>query len=149
MPLVVRELRATARQPFTHSLRLLGVVAMLAACGVAMLGPFFLAGRGGRVFGYLHLTLFCATWILVPLLTADCLSRERREGTLPMLFLTPLKPGGIVVAKGMAHGLRALSLWLAVLPVMAIPFLLGGVGWREAVMSVCVNFSSILLALAV
>src|SRR6266487_2334676 len=122
LPVIVRELRATARQSFTYSLRLMGVAAVVAVCAVAALGPSFSAGGGGRVFGYLHFTLFCAIWILVPLLTADCLSRERREGTLPLLFLTPLKPGGIVLAKGMTHGLRALSLWLAVLPVMVIPF---------------------------
>jgi ABC-type transport system involved in multi-copper enzyme maturation permease subunit len=121
---------------------------MMSACWVAILEPFFTTGGGGRVFGYLHFTLFCAIWILVPLLTADCLSRERREGTLPLLFLTPLKPRGIVLAKTLAHGLRALSLWLAVLPTMCIPFLLGGVGWKEALLSVAVNFSSMVLALA-
>ena len=72
-------------------------------------------------------------WLGVPLTVADCLSRERREGTVGLLFLTPLKARDIVLAKGLAHGLRALTLWLATLPVMALPFLLGGVGWREAV----------------
>src|SRR5712671_763935 len=108
--MVARELRATARQSFTYSLRMMGVAAVAAVCAVAALGPNFSSGAGGKVFGYLHFTLFCAIWILVPLLTADCLSRERREGTLPLLFLTPLKPVGIVLAKGMAHGLRAFSL---------------------------------------
>jgi ABC-type transport system involved in multi-copper enzyme maturation permease subunit len=121
---------------------------MLVACGLAIFEPFFSTGGGGKVFGYLHLTLFCATWVLVPLLTADCLSRERREGTLPLLFLTSLKPRGIVLAKALAHGLRALSLWMAVLPTMFIPFLLGGVHWQEAVLSLAVNSSAMLLALA-
>jgi len=149
LPTLIRELRATGRQPFTYTLRILGVAALLAACAIAALGPGFSARGGARVFGYLHFTLFCAIWILVPLLTADCLSREQREGTLPLLFLTPLKPAEIVLAKGMAHGLRALSLWLAVLPVMMIPFLLGGVGWKEAVFSLALNFSAIALALTV
>jgi ABC-type transport system involved in cytochrome c biogenesis permease component len=121
---------------------------MLVASGFAIFQPFFSTGGGGKVFGYLHLTLFCATWILVPLLTGDCLSREQREGTLPLLFLTPLKPSGIVLAKALAHGLRALSLWMAVLPTMFIPFLLGGVHWKEAALSLAVNSSAMLLALA-
>ena len=49
----------------------------------------------------------------------------------------------------MAHGLRALSLWLAVLPIMMIPFLQGGLTWKEAVFSLALNFSAIALALTV
>ena len=103
----------------------------------------FGASMGGALFGSLHFTLFWAIWILVPLLTADCISRERREGTLGLLFMTQLKANDIVVAKGLAHGLRALTLWLAVLPVVTIPFLMGGVSWPEVVLSAAINFSAI------
>ena len=89
-----------------------------------------------------------AIWVLVPMLTADCISRERREGTLGLLFLTPLKGTDVVVAKGLAHGLRAMTLGLAVLPVLTIPFLLGGVSWAEAVMSVMLNANAMCWALA-
>jgi ABC-type transport system involved in multi-copper enzyme maturation permease subunit len=92
--------------------------------------------------------LFVAIWVLVPLLAADCISRERRDGTLGLLFLTPLKARDIVVAKGLVHGLRALTLLLAVLPIMMIPILQGGVGWREVAMSGLINFTSVCLALA-
>ena len=37
---------------------------------------------------------------------------------------------------------------LATLPVLALPFLLGGVTWREGVMALLVNLSSVCLALA-
>src|SRR5262249_12624582 len=87
-------------------------------------------------------------WILVPMLTADCISRERREGTLGLLFMTRLKGTDIVVAKGLAHGLRALTLWLAVLPVVTIPFLLGGLSWSQVLLSSSINFSAICWALA-
>src|SRR5262249_30685899 len=40
------------------------------------------------------------------------------------------------------------TLGLAVLPVITIPFLLGGVSWTEAVMSVIINLSAMSLALA-
>jgi ABC-type transport system involved in multi-copper enzyme maturation permease subunit len=84
----------------------------------------------------------------VPLLAADTISRERREGTLPLLFLTPLKPRGIVYGKGMVHALRAFTLWLAVLPVLTVCFLIGGVEWSAVLLSVVINFSSLCLALA-
>ena len=87
-------MRASARQSFTYSSRWLGAAAVMGVCVGTVLGPGFAHGSGGRVFGLLHFTLFCSIWILVPLLTADCLSRERREGTLPLLFLTRLTPRG-------------------------------------------------------
>src|SRR5206468_12383932 len=105
-------------------------------------------GRGGALFARLHLLLYCSIWILVPLMTADCISRERREGTLPLLFLTPLTAQGIVLAKALAHGLRAMTLCLAVLPVLAIPILMGGVSWLEVALSLVVNVSAFCWALA-
>src|SRR5436853_4524783 len=134
-PVITRELRASARHAFTYNLRALGVAALLLASLFFGINYGFTPSMGSQLFASLHLTLFLAIWVLVPLLTADCISRERREGTLGLLFLTCLKASGIVYAKGMAHGLRALTLWLAVLPVVTIPFLLGGVSWSDVLLS--------------
>jgi len=147
LPIIARELRMVARHPFTYSLRMMAVAVLLAVCVFFSFSQGFSQNLGGLLFGFLHCALLLAIWILVPLLTADCISRERREGTMPLLFLTALKPRGIVVAKGIAHGLRAFTLWLAVLPILTIPFLLGGVSGTEALVSACVNFSSLFLAL--
>jgi len=92
--------------------------------------------------------LLWAIWILVPLSTADCVSREMREGTLGLLLLTHLTARDIVFAKGLAHGLRAVTLWLAALPVVVIPFLMGGLPWQSVVLSCAINLASIGLALA-
>ncbi len=147
LPVIERELRAAARHALTYNLRVLGALALLAVLAMFWLRDNGGAGAGGRLFSQFHTTLFLAIWILVPLLTADCISRERREGTLPLLFLTPLSARDIVYAKGLVHGLRSFTLWLAVLPVFTICFLSGGVDWQEALMSALVNFSSICLAL--
>jgi ABC-type transport system involved in multi-copper enzyme maturation permease subunit len=148
LPIISRELRGSARQTFTYSLRLFGAGALLLVCLAFAFERGLEANSGAALFGHLHLTLFCAIWLFVPFLTADCISRERREGTLGLLFLTPLSSSGIVVAKSVAQGLRAFTLWLAVLPVLAVPMLLGGVNWTEALVSMLVNFSAIALALA-
>src|SRR2546425_5710202 len=148
LPVIERELRACARQPFTYYLRALGVAALMLACFLFGMQHGFGPALGSRLFASLHFTLFCAIWALVPLLTADCISRERREGTLGLLFLTRLRATDIVTAKSLAHGLRALTLWLAVLPVLTIPFLLGGVNWMQALLSVAFNLSAISWALA-
>jgi ABC-type transport system involved in multi-copper enzyme maturation permease subunit len=148
LPVIARELRASARQPFTYYLRMLGVTSLLLVGLLFGLNVGFAPGLGRLLFGSLHCALFGAIWVLVPMLTADCISRERREGTLGLLFLTPLKGTDIVVAKGLAHGLRALTLGLAVLPVLTVPFLLGGVSWTEAALSVTVNANAMCWALA-
>jgi len=147
-PVIARELRVSARHAFTYYLRALGAGALVLASLLFIAQHGSGPTLGGRLFASLHFTLFFAIWVLVPLLTADCLSRERREGTLGLLFLTRLKATDIVVAKSAAHGLRALSLWLAVLPVVTIPFLLGGLSWVEALFSALINFSAICWALA-
>jgi len=148
LPIVERELRSAARQEFTYHLRMIGAAGLLVATTVFLVRHGDERNLGGKLFANLHLTLFCATWLVVPFLTADCISQERREGTLGLLFLTRLKSRDLVIAKGLAHGLRALTLWLVVLPIMAIPFVLGGVGWTEALTSVLVNSSALCLALA-
>jgi ABC-type transport system involved in multi-copper enzyme maturation permease subunit len=146
--LIAREMRSAARQPFTYYLRVLAAAALVAVLAIMAVEKGGEMDRGGQVFARLHATLLVTMWVLVPMMTADCVSRERREGTLAILFLTPLKPKHIILAKGMAHGLRALTLWLAVLPVLAVPFIVGGVSWREAMLSVLLSFGSICLAMA-
>ena len=148
LPVIERELRSSARHAFTYHLRATGAAAALLASLLFGMNHDFRPNMGGALFTSLHMALFCAIWLFVPLLTADCISKERREGTLGLLFLTRLRAHDIVVAKGLTHGLRAMTLWLAVLPVVIIPILLGGVSWSEAVLSILVNFSAICWALA-
>lgn len=148
IPIIARELRIQARLTSTYWLRVLGVGSLLLTALYFAKSEGLGPNLGGRLFSYLNFTMFCSIWILVPLFTADCLSREKREGTLGLLFLTPLKARHIVLAKVLAQALRALVLWLVVLPVLTIPFLLGGVSWKEAAMSVLINFSCICWALA-
>ncbi len=147
-PVIERELRAQSRHGFSHVIRLIGPAALLGVCIILGAASGFESQKGAYLFGWLHSTLLVAIWILAPVICADCISRERREGTVGLLFLTPLRAREIVLAKGFAHGIRALTLWLAALPVMTIPFLLGGVVWKEAALSVLVNFSSLCWALA-
>src|SRR5258708_37160048 len=107
LPVIERELRVCARQPFTYYLRVLGMSALLLTCLLFGINHGFGPALGSQLFDRLHLTLFGAIWVLVPLLTADSISRERREGTLGLLFLTRLSATDIGAAKSLAHGFRA------------------------------------------
>lgn len=148
LPVITRELRAEARHPSTYWLRVLGAGAVIAAAILFTLVYGANTQLGAKLFQELHLTVQLTLWVLVPLLTADCLSRERREGTLGLLFLTPLRAFDIVVAKSLVHGLRAVTLILATLPVVALPVLMGGVAWQQTAASLLLNSSAICLALA-
>ena len=149
LPVIGRELRVEARHAFNYWLRVLGVTVALGIFVVMMLDQQGSASQlGAKLFGNLNTALFIAIWVLVPLLTADCISRERRVGTLGLLLLTRLTSRGVVVGKCLIHGLRAATMLLAALPVLALPFLLGGVTWREDVTALLFDSGSVCLALA-
>jgi len=148
LPIVGRELRVSARTASTYWLRLVGATALLMAGGIYWMEGDVTYGASSDWFMAMHLTLFWTIWVLVPVMTADCICRERREGTLGLLFLTPLKAGDIVLAKGFAHGLRAVTLCIAGVPVLVLPFLTGGVGWLLELSSVLINFSALCWALS-
>lgn len=175
-PLVVRELREQSRRPATHWLRMAGVlfvalvtvyVAVSAArpaafvMGVGFTGRMppgeaggfvealarFFENRGNVVFSTMNLFLLAAVWGVAPLSCADALSRERREGTLGLLFLTPLRAGDVVFAKLVAHALRAGGVLLGALPMLMIPVMMGGVSWLDAVRAVLLDTGALVLAL--
>ena len=148
LPVIERELRAQSRLPFTYGLRVIGALATLMVCVFFALFHPMSHGLGGELFALLNCTVFFSIWILAPMLCADCISRERREGTVGLLFLTPLRARDVVLAKSLVHGLRALALLLAVLPVMTIALLLGGVSWLDMTLSLIMNFNSLCWALA-
>ncbi len=65
--------------------------------------------------------------------TADCISSEKREGTLGLLFLTPLKARDIVIGKLASHSVLIFFGILALGPVLFIPLLNGGVTAAQTV----------------
>ena len=145
LPVIQRELAASARQTSTYSSRTAGAATLLAVCAYVGLQHQFGMGLGTVLFERLHAALLAAIWLFVPMLIADCISRERREGTLALLVLTALRPRDIIIAKGLTQSLRALTLCLAALPVLTIPFLLGGVSGGQVIASVSSALSSLCL----
>ena len=68
------------------------------------------------------------------LLTCDCVSLEKREGTLGLLFLTDLSGFDIIAGKMVAQVSRSLYCLLAALPALGFCILLGGVAVGDFVM---------------
>ena len=106
------------------------------------------AEMGRALFAGLNHTMLITFWVLVPLMTADCISREKREGTLGLLFLTPLTVFDVIAGKAGIHVLRALTLFLAALPILGLPMVLGGVDWRLALVAAVAQANAVLLGIA-
>src|SRR5207237_5759271 len=135
LPIVDRELRVAARRPATYWTRL---VFAIAGAGIVSLALLFAAaaqtgasGIGGWLFYFLSLLALGFSAFAGVFLTADCLSEEKREGTLGLLFLTDLKGYDVVLGKLMATSLNAFYGLVAIFPVLALPLVMGGVTFSE------------------
>jgi ABC-type transport system involved in multi-copper enzyme maturation permease subunit len=91
---------------------------------------------GSSLFGILKWMSFPCVCLAGVFLTSDCLSEEKREGTLGLLFLTELKGYDVVFGKLVGTSLHSIYGLLAILPLLALPLLMGGVTsgefWRVA-----------------
>ncbi len=134
LPVAQRELRVAARQPRTYYVRL---VAALTVFGLLAYAAFHsrllgLGGAGGRTL-FVGLTQLAA-WVCLlggASITGDAISREKRDGTLGFLFLSHLSGLDIVLGKLLAQATYAFYALLAIMPMLALPFLDGGVQGRE------------------
>src|SRR3954464_12622631 len=95
-PIGNRELRIGARSPsFYNSRRNIAAIALVAFFALYLLFGA-LGGTGGRyIFNFFSIVSFVYALSVGIILTADCISSERRGGTLGLLFLTALKPADI------------------------------------------------------
>src|SRR5882724_2777785 len=140
LPIVERELRVAARRKSTHRIRLWTTMAGLMVCFLFLVPGALLGGSmrnlGPILFAILTYYAFGLSLLAGVFIAADCISEEKREGTLGLLFLTDLRGYDVVLGKLMAVGLSALYGLVAVLPVTALPLLMGGVTggeyWRVA-----------------
>jgi hypothetical protein len=138
LPIVVRELRVAARRDNTYWTRLsVAFVSIL----IGGYGIMMFQGSFGRAGGAMLFNMFSGIAVLYCLVvglrnSADCLSEEKREGTLGLLFLTDLKGYDVVLGKLIAVGLNSFYSFLAAFPVLSIALVLGGVSgaqfWRLA-----------------
>lgn len=102
----------------------LAVLGFVAVTWGAWMSP---SSMGNTLFIALGVCLMLYGLLAGPLCTVDCLSRERREGTLGLLFLTDLRPYDVVLGKIAATSLELVFGFLGVVPILALTILLGGV----------------------
>ena len=82
-------------------------------------------------------------------LTADCLSEEKRNGTLGLLFLTNLRGYEVVLGKMSVGSIQAVLGLLAAVPMLVVPVLMGGVDPMLVLRMTIVLFATLFLSLSV
>ena len=150
LPIVARELRVASRRRSTYWVR------TGAALLVIVVGTWFflmMQHSAPREIAMVLFRILTGSSVLYCVLsgvrsTADCLSEEKREGTLGLLFLTDLKGYDVVLGKLVATSLGAFYGVLAVVPVLAVPLLMGGVTLGEFGRMALVAINTLFFSLA-
>jgi hypothetical protein len=131
LPIVQRELRVSARKRSTFWLRVVAALVGLVIGGgclmIFSLGAQGTPGLGQVMFGMLTWMALITALASGLFFTSDCLSEEKREGTLGFLFLTDLKGYDVAGGKLLATSVRASYAFLAIMPMLAATLLMGGV----------------------
>ena len=138
LPIVERELGIASRNLGSWLSR--WIIAIVAVCfGGLWLGMAYSVGgmmKGDVFFAILAWACFVYCLLAGLWTTSDTLTREKTDGTLGLLFLTDLRGYDVVLVKMITASLKSFYGVLAVLPVLALPLLMGGVTndqfWRTA-----------------
>jgi len=136
LPIVERELRVASRKRSTFWVRVAAaLVALMIGCGFLVLSRvgfgFATASLGKGLFAALTWLSLAVALSAGLFFTSDCLSEEKREGTLGFLFLTDLRGYDVVFGKLLATSLRGSYALLAVFPILAVTLLMGGVSGAQ------------------
>ncbi len=133
--MLVREMRAAARRRATHIARML---AALGAIGFGIYALYFgmfqylpPATAGRSFFECLILAGYAFAVFYGTLSTCDCISQEKRDGTLGLLFLTRLNSLDVIWGKTLPRLSHSIYCLLAAMPSLAFVFILGGVTLLE------------------
>ena len=155
LPIIERELRARARKPWTVWTRVI-VALFVSLIAVSTLSWAQLRGWGAgawqpgkQLFDTLSALVFLLCLVEGVRQTADCLSQEKRDGTLGLLFLTDLRGFDVVLGKLAATSLGSFYMLLAVFPAMAIALPAGGLTGGEFWRTQLVLLNTLFLAVAV
>lgn len=149
LPVITRELQVQARQPATNRMRWIAAAAVIALAGLLMIVGGYASPQERAKLIFVIISIICLGGAMLAgvFQTADCLSEERREGTLGLLFLTDLKGYDIVLGKLASTSLQSFYNFLAIVPILALPLLMGGmtVGefWRVTLVLVVTLYLSL------
>ena len=131
--IAIRELRVLSRRKLLYGMRMV----FLGLIFLTWFLPFIIVPNYGE--GILITVTFVSMVIFgigASVTTSDSISSERREKTLGLLMLTPLRPIAVVTGKLITGISQYLLCLFAITPFIALPLLSGGVTWED-VMKCC------------
>jgi ABC-type transport system involved in multi-copper enzyme maturation permease subunit len=145
-----RELRSAARQKVTYRTRWMTAALFfgLLLWLLWALDGFNNRRAGPELFKFLSILTFLYCLFLGTALTADCISAERREGTLGLLFLTNLNSAEIIAGKLCSTALASVYGLVAIVPMLALPLLMGRITFGYFARTVLGLLNGILFGLA-
>jgi hypothetical protein len=136
LPVAAREIRVAAHDRTLYRARVWMAAATMLTTAWILYGPMNFTGRfnssiGAQIFAMQAWVAFAFACMAMNA-TADSISREKRDGTLGLLFLTHLKGRDVTLGK-LASGMTLIVTGLlAAMPVLALPILLGGIELQQA-----------------
>jgi hypothetical protein len=150
LPIVARELRVVARSRSFYLARFLTALGSVAWGSYLMVvygSMNFVGGAGTGRMAFTSLAWFGLLYcIALARNTVDCVSGEKREGTLGLLFLTDLKGYDVALGKLCANSVKSFYGLLATVPVVCCAWVLGGVSapelWRTVLALLNIFFFS-------
>jgi ABC-type Na+ efflux pump permease subunit len=135
LPIARRELLVLSRAPSSWRNRLvISVLVFAFGSGFAVLYRFagqMALNQAMQMLGG-GLSMYCL--FVGVALTADSLAREKREGTLGLLFLTNLSSFEIALGKLLAHSLVGFYSLLCVLPLLSMSMIFGGMRFGDVLL---------------
>jgi hypothetical protein len=142
-----RELQREARRPRARWRRLICTAVGFVACLVLLFNSSG-GAHGRRLFEILTFAGFAFCLIEGVRTAAGTIADEKRDGTLPLLFLTALTPTGIVFGKFFAVAIPLIQPFFAFVPALAITVIVGGVTGGEVFRSVTVFAAALLFSIS-
>lgn len=149
-PVAERELRVASRRRGTYWVRFGAAAGAITAATIGFMAMMRerSSEQGQVLFITLSILGFLYALVSGVLTTSDCVSEEKREGTLGLLFLTDLRGYDVVVGKMTSSGVRAVLGMMSIIPVIAIPVIMGGVSGQALGCMALVLFNTLFLSLS-
>lgn len=148
LPVAAREARAAARAPRTYAWRAAVTAIGIAAVPIALSTPSGAVAPGRAAFVGVSMLAFLYCVFGGVVRTADSIAEEKRENTLGLLFLTDLKAPDVISGKLLASSASLFFGLLALMPLLAIPVLLGGVTSRQLLFMILCLVNSLFFAIS-
>ena len=150
LPIVERELGIASRKIGSWLSRwIIAIAAVLFGGGWLLIASMEVGMMKGDIF-FAILAWACFAYCLLAGLwtTTGTLTREKKDGTLGLLFLTDLRGYDVVLGKMITTSLKSFYGVLAVLPVLALPLLMGGVTNDQLWRTVCALMNILVFSLS-